>query len=337
MIGKDVPDALLRAIADRRRGRAAARAGRAPGGRVPVRGEPVPGAGVHVQARPDPRGGVRQPAPGAAAGAPRAGSSRRSSELYADRLAEQVERLAHHALRGERWEQAVSYCAPGRRTKAWPARPTGGGGVRSSRRWRRWSTSRRRRDALGAGDRPPARAAERALAARRARPHSECLAEAEQLAEALGDRHRLAGFWYSLCTIVLRSRRARPGGRAGEQRRRPRLRRSTMLTFAGQRRRTLGQALIGRADYRRAIEQRRAAPIALLEGDARSMTASGRASVPSISSRLSLVRGASPSSASSPRRSRPGRGRADRRGRRSAVQPGARLHGLRGISHLRPG
>ena len=29
--------------------------------------------------------------------------------LYADRLAEQVERLAHHALRGEVWEKAVAY------------------------------------------------------------------------------------------------------------------------------------------------------------------------------------------------------------------------------------
>jgi class 3 adenylate cyclase/tetratricopeptide (TPR) repeat protein len=30
--------------------------------------------------------------------------------LYADRLAEQVERLAHHALRGEVWDTAVAYC-----------------------------------------------------------------------------------------------------------------------------------------------------------------------------------------------------------------------------------
>jgi predicted ATPase len=30
-------------------------------------------------------------------------------QLYADRLAEQVERLAHHALRGEVWEKAVTY------------------------------------------------------------------------------------------------------------------------------------------------------------------------------------------------------------------------------------
>ena len=30
--------------------------------------------------------------------------------LHADRLAEQVERLAHHSVRGELWEQAVAYC-----------------------------------------------------------------------------------------------------------------------------------------------------------------------------------------------------------------------------------
>src|SRR5438093_1396124 len=30
--------------------------------------------------------------------------------LYAERLAEQVERLAHHALRGEVWEKALAYC-----------------------------------------------------------------------------------------------------------------------------------------------------------------------------------------------------------------------------------
>jgi len=30
--------------------------------------------------------------------------------LYQDRLAEQVERLAHHALRGEIWDKAVAYC-----------------------------------------------------------------------------------------------------------------------------------------------------------------------------------------------------------------------------------
>ena len=33
-----------------------------------------------------------------------------SERLYADRLAEHMERLAHHALRGEVWDKAVSYC-----------------------------------------------------------------------------------------------------------------------------------------------------------------------------------------------------------------------------------
>ena len=32
-----------------------------------------------------------------------------TERLYADRLSEQVERLAHHALRGQRWDQAVRY------------------------------------------------------------------------------------------------------------------------------------------------------------------------------------------------------------------------------------
>src|SRR5439155_11983072 len=30
--------------------------------------------------------------------------------LYAERLAEQVERLAHHALRGEVWDKTLAYC-----------------------------------------------------------------------------------------------------------------------------------------------------------------------------------------------------------------------------------
>jgi tetratricopeptide (TPR) repeat protein len=34
--------------------------------------------------------------------------------LYADRLAEQVDRLAHHALRGEVWDKAVTYCQQAR-------------------------------------------------------------------------------------------------------------------------------------------------------------------------------------------------------------------------------
>ena len=36
--------------------------------------------------------------------------SRPSKALYPDRLAEQVDRLAHHALRGEVWDKALAYC-----------------------------------------------------------------------------------------------------------------------------------------------------------------------------------------------------------------------------------
>ena len=57
---------------------------------------------------PDPRGGLRQPA----ARAPRTLHARiveTVERLAPDRLAEQVERLAHHACRGEVWDKAVAY------------------------------------------------------------------------------------------------------------------------------------------------------------------------------------------------------------------------------------
>ena len=48
VIGKDVPFALLAAIAERARGGAAPRARPSPGGRVPLRGEPLPRPRVHA-------------------------------------------------------------------------------------------------------------------------------------------------------------------------------------------------------------------------------------------------------------------------------------------------
>ena len=47
----------------------------------------------------------------------------------ADRLADQVERLAHHALRGEVWDKAVAYLPPGGRQGAGTLGQSGGGGV----------------------------------------------------------------------------------------------------------------------------------------------------------------------------------------------------------------
>src|SRR4029450_12072178 len=42
--------------------------------------------------------------------APHARTVAASDRLYTDRLTEQVERLAHHALQGEVWDKAVTYC-----------------------------------------------------------------------------------------------------------------------------------------------------------------------------------------------------------------------------------
>ena len=52
--------------------------------------------------------------------------------LSADRLAEQVERLAHHALRGEVWDKALAYCRQaGEKAMARSAYPRGGGVFRA--------------------------------------------------------------------------------------------------------------------------------------------------------------------------------------------------------------
>ena len=71
VIGKDVPFALLHAIADDAGGRPSPGAQPPPGGRVPLRDEPLPGPRVHLQACADPRGRLRKPPPGPPARAPR--------------------------------------------------------------------------------------------------------------------------------------------------------------------------------------------------------------------------------------------------------------------------
>ena len=80
-----------------------------PGGRVPLRDAALSRPRVHLQARPDPRGGLREPLAGAAA-ALHARIVEALEALAGDRVAEQVERLAHHALRGEVWDKALAYC-----------------------------------------------------------------------------------------------------------------------------------------------------------------------------------------------------------------------------------
>ena len=125
--------------------------------------------------------------------------------LAADRLAEQVERLAHHALRGEVWDKAVAYCRQAG-AKAMARRPTA----------RRWRTSSRRsapsqhlpesRDTQRAGHRSPARPASALAASGTVEQMLDYLREAEALAEALDDPRRL-GRVSAICAFVLKSDR----------------------------------------------------------------------------------------------------------------------------------
>ena len=108
VVGKDVPFALLRAHHRCARGGRAPPAHRAASRGVPLRDAPVPRARVHVQARADPRGGLRRPAHERR----RAIHARIVEEIervHGDHLAEEAERLAHHAVRAELWEKALRY------------------------------------------------------------------------------------------------------------------------------------------------------------------------------------------------------------------------------------
>ncbi len=110
--------------------------------------------------------------------------------LYVDRLAEHVEQLAHHALRGELWEKAVGYLRQA--------------GRKSFDRWANREAVERFEQALGALKRLPASRAATELAIdlrfdlRNALNvlaefdrQLAYLHEAESLAEALEDQHRL--------------------------------------------------------------------------------------------------------------------------------------------------
>ena len=91
------------------RGEPAARPGAAPGHRISLRDAPLSRARVHLQARPQ-----HEVAYGSLLLERRRVLHARivaALEAFAgDRVAEQVERLAHHALRGEVWDKALAYC-----------------------------------------------------------------------------------------------------------------------------------------------------------------------------------------------------------------------------------
>ena len=111
--------------------------------------------------------------------------------LYPDRLAEHLERLAHHALRGEVWEKAVTYCRQAGAKALARVGQSGGGGVLRAGADRPARISPRPRDTR-----------EQAIDLRFDLPTRSCpsgefrrilayLREAEALAKALGDQRRL--------------------------------------------------------------------------------------------------------------------------------------------------
>ena len=109
--------------------------------------------------------------------------------LYPDRLAEQVERLAHHALRGEVWDKAVAYCRQaGAKAMARSAYREAVACFEQALVALRHLPEQR-----DTSSRPSICASTCAMRslARRARAHPDCLREAETLAEALNDQRRL--------------------------------------------------------------------------------------------------------------------------------------------------
>ena len=109
VIGKDVPFALLAAIADEpeeavRRGLAHLQAAE-----LLHESEPLPRPRAHLQARAHPRGGVSGASSRSGAAIFTPGRWRRSRACTPILLTEHVERLVDHAVRGEVWDKAAAY------------------------------------------------------------------------------------------------------------------------------------------------------------------------------------------------------------------------------------
>jgi tetratricopeptide (TPR) repeat protein len=172
--------------------------------------------------------------------------------LHADRLAEQVERLAHHALRGEVWDKALAYCRQaGERAMARSAHREAVGSFEQ---------------ALSALPHLPEtrdtreQAIDLRLALRSALMSSgdvgrilTYLREAETLAEALDDPHRLGQLSCFLSHQLILMGASDQAIAAGQ-------RALALATASGEAvlralaNRYLGQAYLDQGDYRRAID-----------------------------------------------------------------------------------
>ncbi|MBI3456776.1 MAG: AAA family ATPase [Candidatus Rokubacteria bacterium] len=202
--------------------------------------------------------------------------------LYPDRLAEQVERLAHHAFRGEAWDKAFAYLRQA------GAKAFGHSAYREA-------APSFEQALVALGHLPESRetieqAFDLRIDLRRALfPLGEpdrifdCLREAEVLAETLGDQRRLAWavmfigncFWWTG-----QPRRAL----AAAERARPSFEGLGDLGYPGF---GIGQACHALGDYRRAIEALKRA-VALFSGD-RIREQQGAAGYPSVFSRTWLA------------------------------------------------
>jgi tetratricopeptide (TPR) repeat protein len=112
--------------------------------------------------------------------------------LSADRLSEQVERLAHHALRGEVWEKALAYCRQaGGKAMAQSAYREAVGAFEQALGALQHLSERRETLEQAIDLRLDLRHACAALGAQRPNFNFDLLREAEVLAEALGDPRRL--------------------------------------------------------------------------------------------------------------------------------------------------
>ena len=217
--------------------------------------------------------------------------------LYPERLAEHVERLAHHALRGEAWEKAVPYLrqAGGKAMERSAYREAAAGFEQALDALRHLPESRERTeqaidlhlDASGA-----------LVATGELAKSTDHAREAEVLAEALGDERRLGR---ALCRLATRAWIAGDPDRALELGQRASPSPSPTMTSLSRHGRTSASAWSGRrrGNYRQAAECLSRVAEAL-QGDRRYERMEHRPADPS--SRGSGSPGASPSWASSPRR-----------------------------------
>ena len=133
--------------------------------------------------------------------------------LYPDRLAEHVERLAHHALRAELWEPAAEYShQAGNRARMRSAFRAAAVHLEHALAALTHVAATRERTEQGIDIRLGLRSALRLLGEHGRIP--ELLQEAQSLADSLGDRRRLAFATYGLSNFYFHNgqhwRRSKP-------------------------------------------------------------------------------------------------------------------------------